>query len=109
MTERRKPTRDGLEILRRRFDYRHPERAAALEQERITAAIARQAYDLREEAGLARHQMARKIGTTSREILRLEENDFEGDALLMLQRIAGALGCRVEVRVLPRSVRKKPA
>ena len=109
MTERRKPTRDGLEILRRRYDDGHPERAAALEEARITAAIARRAYDLREDAGLARHQLARKLGATSEEIRRLEEDDFEGDALAMLQRIARALGRRVEIRVLPRTVRKNPA
>ena len=109
MNGRRTPTRDGLEILRRRFDEGHPEEAAALEHELITAEIARQAFDLREESGLTRRQLARKVGTTSREILRLEENDFDGEALVMLRRIARALGREVEIRVLPRKPRKKPA
>ena len=109
MSVRRRPTRDGIEIIHRRFFEGHPDRLLGLEQARISAAIAREAYDMREDAGLARHELARKLGVTAAEIRHLEEDDFEGDALVMLQRIATVLGRKVEIRILPRTSRKKPA
>ncbi len=42
---KRKPTRDTVEILQRRYYESKPERLAALEEERANAEIARKIYD----------------------------------------------------------------
>ena len=41
------------------------------------------------------------IGTTASVICRLEDADYEGHSLAMLNRIAGALHRRVEIRFVP--------
>lgn len=60
--------------------------------------IAQQIYDARSAAGLTQAQLAQMIGTTASAICRLESADYEGHSMLMLRRIAVALGKRVEVR-----------
>jgi len=97
----RKPTSDAVEILRRRYFEGQPKREALLEEERANAAVARQIYDLREEAGLTQRELARLVGTTASVICRLENADYEGHSLAMLRRIAAALQKRVEIRFLP--------
>jgi ribosome-binding protein aMBF1 (putative translation factor) len=109
MPEKRKPTRDLLEIIHRRFYEGRPERMIELEEARATAAIARQVYDLREKAGLSRRELARLVRTTESVIRCLEEDDYDGQSLEMLQRIAHALGRRVDIRLLPLRAKKKPA
>jgi len=109
MSRNHQPTRDLLEIIDRHLSRGNPNYQADLEEARISAAIAREAYDMRQEAGLARHELARKLGVTTAEIRNLEEDDFHGNALVMLQRIATVLGRTVEIRILPRTSRKKPA
>ncbi len=42
------------------------------------------------------------VGTTASVICRLEDADYEGHSLAMLQRIAAALNKRVEIRFVPR-------
>ncbi len=42
------------------------------------------------------------VGTTALVICRLEDADYEGHPLAMLQRIAAALNKRVEIRFVPR-------
>lgn len=109
MATRKKPTRDAIEIIHRRFYEGHPDRIADLEKARTTAAIARRVYDLREEAGFSRRELARLVGTSMAVIRRLEEDDYEGESIDLLQRIAHALGQRVDIRLLPLRRRRKPA
>jgi len=109
MAAKRQPTRDGIEILHRLFYEGRPDRLAELEEARATAAIARRVFDLREAAGLSRRDLARLVGTTETVIRRLEEDDYEGQSLDMLQRIAHALGQRVDIRLLPVRRKRKPA
>lgn len=108
MKSKRKPTRDAVEIIHRRFFEGRPEMLAGLEEAEATAAIARQIYALREEAGLTQRELAKLIGTTASVICRLEDDDYEGHSLAMLRRIAHALGKKVEIRIVPAG-RKKPA
>ena len=54
----------------------------------------------RESAGLTQAQLAKRVGTTQSVISRLEDADYEGRSLSMLQRIAEALHQRVEVRLV---------
>lgn len=109
--KRRRPTTDAVEILHRLYYEGHPERIAGLEEARLNAAIAREIYALRTKARLTQKQLAEIVGTTSSVICRLEDADYEGHLLPMLQRISAALNRRVEVRFVPlrRARRKIPA
>ena len=99
-----KPSRrDALDWLHDEFIGNDPERIASYQEERIKAEIARQVYDLREQAGLSRKNLADLVGTTETVIDDLEEADFEGDALSMLIRIATALKKRIDVRFVTSS------
>lgn len=100
MSEKRTTT-DAVEILHRLYFKNDPEMMQMLESERVKFKIGQKIYDLREEAGLTQKQLAEKVGTTTKVIDDLEMTDYEdnelGDAVLMLQRIAKALGKRIEV------------
>src|SRR5215469_8425683 len=64
-------------------------------------ANAQMIHDSRTKAGLSQRQLADLIGSKQPVIARLEDADYEGHSLTMLQRIAGALGHRLEVRFIP--------
>ena len=99
--KRRKPTTDAVEILHRRYFEGKPEMLAMLEEVRAEDAVARKIYELRTEAGLSQRQLARLVGTTASVICRLEDADYEGHSLSMLNRIAGAVGKRVQITFVP--------
>jgi len=98
---KRRPTRDAVEILHRRYYKGKPDRLAGLERERANDHIARKIVALRTQAGLSQRQLAQLIGTTASVICRLEDADYEGHSLAMLNRIAAALNRRVEIRFVP--------
>ena len=52
-------------------------------------------------AGLTQRELADRVGTTQSVIARLEDADYAGYSLSMLQRIARALNRRVEINLLP--------
>lgn len=68
---------------------------------RINLEVAQMIYDARTRAGLSQRQLADLIGTKQPVIARLEDADYEGHSLTMLQRIAEALQQRLEVRFVP--------
>jgi len=103
MATKKRSTTDAIEILHHRYYAGKPERIASLEVERLNAKIAREIYDLRTAAGLTQRQLARLVKTTASVICRLEDADYDGHSLTMLQRIATALDQTVEVRFVPRS------
>ena len=70
-------------------------------QEALNCRIARMIYDARKQAGLTQTQLAEAIGTTQSVIARLEDADYEGHSLSMLQRIAEALHQRVNINFEP--------
>src|SRR5437867_12433787 len=92
---------DGLEILDRLHFRGKPAREQALEKARLNAEIAQEIYDLRTKAGLSQAQLAKLVGTTASVICRLEDADYSGHSLSMLQRISAALNRRIEVRFVP--------
>ncbi len=98
---KREPTTDAVEIMHRRYFEGKPEMLALLEQTRADMEIARKIYALREAAGLTQRQLAKLIGTSNTVISRLEDADYEGHSLAMLNRIATALDKRVEIRFVP--------
>lgn len=96
MRERKKTT-DALEILQRRYVGDDPERKAALETARVHAEVARAIHDLRTEAGLSQEELAELVGTTQSVISRLENEEYEGHSVSMLNRIAKALNQKLTV------------
>jgi ribosome-binding protein aMBF1 (putative translation factor) len=97
MARKRRTTKDGLKILDRLY-FRTPAQKRALDEAILNAEIAQEIYALRVKADLTQKQLARMIGTTGSVISRLEDADYGGHSLKMLQRIAIALNYRLEVR-----------
>lgn len=106
MTTKTKTTANALEILHRRYYEGKRDRLESLEEERLNAKIAREIHALRSAAALSQRQLAELVGTTASVICRLEDTDYDGHSLSMLQRIAAALDNRIEVRFIPLSRRK---
>jgi ribosome-binding protein aMBF1 (putative translation factor) len=105
--KRHKVTGGAVEILHRRYVSGRPEQEAGLEEARLNAAIAQQIYDLRTKAGLTQKQLAELVGTSHSVISRLEDSDYEGHSLQMLQRISLALQYRLQVSFVPIAGRRK--
>jgi len=91
---------DGIEILQRRYMKNDSDMARMVEDARANMAVARMICDLRIKAGLSQRDLAKLVGTTASVICRLEDADYEGHSLAMLNRIAAALDRRVEIRFL---------
>lgn len=88
-------------ILRRRYVGEDAARAGSVDQERVNAEVAQMIYDRRTAAGLTQKQLAERVGTRQSVISRLEDADYGGHSLSMLQRVAEALGQRIQVRMIP--------
>ena len=92
----RRKTKDAVRILDREIGDSE-ELRALVSEERLNVRVARMISDARKQAGLTQTQLAELIGTTQSVIARLEDADYEGHSLSMLQRIAVALGQRLHV------------
>jgi ribosome-binding protein aMBF1 (putative translation factor) len=95
-----KRTSDAVTILNR-MARENPELRRLTEEARINAAVAQLIYASRIKSGLSQAELAEKLGTRQSVISRLEDADYEGHSLSMLQRIAAALGQALEIRFLP--------
>ena len=100
-------TADAVDILYRRYYQGRPERIRALEEARANDSVARKLTALRLQAGMTQRHLAKLVGTTASAICRLEDADYEGHSLAMLNRIAAALKQRVVIRFVPVSQAKK--
>ena len=100
MTEK-ETTNDALEIMYKRFYEGNSERIAQLEEARVNDDVARKIRELRTEAGLSQRKLAEIVGTTASVICRLEDADYEGHSLSMLNRIATALDRRIKIDFIP--------
>jgi len=98
---KKKTTTDAVEILHRLYFADHPRMVTMLEEERIKLDIAQQVYDLRESTSLNQVEFAKLVGVERSVISDLEESDYEGDAFVMLNCIAKAIGRQVEVCIVP--------
>ncbi len=98
---KRETTSDAVQILYRRYYEGRPERVRGLEEARANDSVARKLTTLRLRAGLTQRQLAELVGTTASAICRLEDAEYEGHSLAMLNRIAAALKQRVEIRFVP--------
>lgn len=100
-------TSDAVQILYRRYYEGRPERVRGLEEARANESVARKLTALRLRAGLTQRQLADLVGTTASAICRLEDAEYQGHSLAMLNRIAAALKQRVEIRFVPIQQGKK--
>jgi ribosome-binding protein aMBF1 (putative translation factor) len=78
-----------------------PELRELIEEETVNAHVARMIYDARTGAGLTQEELACLVGTKQPVIARLEDADYDGHSLSMLQRIATALHHRLEIHLVP--------
>ena len=97
MTRRTKNARKILANL----TGKDPELRKMIAEEALNVRVARMIFDARTRAGLTQTQLAELIDTKQPVIARLEDADYEGHSLSMLQRIAEALGQRLEVSFVP--------
>ncbi len=67
----------------------------------LISSLVKNLYELRTEAGLSQRKLAELVGTTASVICRLEDADYEGHSLSMLNRIAAAVGKRVQITFVP--------
>jgi DNA-binding XRE family transcriptional regulator len=98
---RRRGTSDAVQILYRRYYKGRPTRLRELREARSNDSVARKLMALRLSAGLTQRQLARLVGTTASSICRLEDAEYEGHSLAVLNRIASALKRRVEIHFVP--------
>ncbi|MCK6458845.1 MAG: helix-turn-helix domain-containing protein [Planctomycetes bacterium] len=64
--------------------------------------VAQLLREVREHVGLTQRQLAKLVGTTQPAIARLENAKYRGHSFGVLQRIATALGCDLDVRLVDR-------
>ena len=89
-------TRDAVEILDRMAGDR-PELKRLTAEARVNAAVAQLIYKARQRAALSQAELAERIGSKQAVISRLEDADYDGHSLTMLQRIAAAFGKEVAI------------
>jgi ribosome-binding protein aMBF1 (putative translation factor) len=93
-------TKNDLEI----FDNvtgKSSETRELIEKEILNAHVAKLIYEARTSAGLTQQQLADLVGTKQPDIARLEDADYRGHSLTMLNRIATALNQRLEISFVP--------
>jgi ribosome-binding protein aMBF1 (putative translation factor) len=103
----RRTTTDATRILAQ-IAGSDPKRQQAFEEQVSNREVAHRIFQLRQDAGLSQLELARRVGTTQSVISRLEDADYEGHSLAMLNRIADAMERRVEIR-FPKKRRLQPA
>jgi len=97
-TEPKAPkTSDAVKILDRMVGENAELRQQA-DEALVNAEVAQLIYEARTKSKLTQKQLAELVGTTQSVIARLEDADYEGHSLSMLQRIASALNKRLEIR-----------
>ena len=78
------------------------------EKETLNAHVAKLIYEARTKAGLTQQQLADLVGTKQPDIARLEDADYRGHSLSMLNRIAAALNRRLEISFVPVGKSRSP-
>jgi ribosome-binding protein aMBF1 (putative translation factor) len=100
---KKEKTSDAARIVRNRYLKDDSQRKASVEAERVNAQVARMIYDLRNDAGLSQKELAGLVGTTQSVISRLEDADYQGHSLSILNRIAEALNQKLTVAMTPKA------
>jgi ribosome-binding protein aMBF1 (putative translation factor) len=94
-------TNDAVKIINDRYIKNDPAIQDLLREASLNAKVAQLIYTARKKAGLTQQQLADLIQTKQSVIARLEDADYEGHSLSMLQRIGEALGQRIEIKMVP--------
>ncbi|MBU2574299.1 MAG: helix-turn-helix transcriptional regulator [Elusimicrobia bacterium] len=92
--------KNALEIFKKRT-RETPRLKTLIEEERVNFQAALTIQQARKKAGLTQVQLAKEIGTTQSVIARLEDANYKGHTLKILEHIAEALGRRVEIKFTP--------
>jgi ribosome-binding protein aMBF1 (putative translation factor) len=92
-------TRNALDIIRQETGV-NPRTDRRVQAYRRPFEIAQMIYDARTAAGLTQKQLAELIGTQQPVISQLENADYRGQSLAMLERIAKALNLEVQLRLV---------
>jgi ribosome-binding protein aMBF1 (putative translation factor) len=71
--------------------------------------VARLIYDVRTAAGITQQELAELAGTQQSVISRLEDADYEGHSVSMLERIANAMKMDLEIRMVPQGASPRQA
>lgn len=104
MSEKKGPTgtpgRAESFSARLRRDLKDPEFAKAFEEHYLDAVIAEKLHALREKRHLTQKQLAAKAGMAQNAVSRIEKGE-NSLTLRTVQRLAGALGCVVELDFKP--------
>ena len=90
-------TKDALQILER-LTGKSASVRQKLANARVNFEVAQMICDARSKAGLSQRELAERIGSRQSVIARLEDADYRGHSLTMLQRIGNALGQELELR-----------
>ena len=90
-------SKDALKILER-MTGRNAIVRQGIANSRINLEVAQMIYDARTKAGMSQRELADLVGSRQSAIARLEDADYRGHSLSMLQRIGSALGQRLELR-----------
>ncbi|MEH2264692.1 helix-turn-helix domain-containing protein [Nostoc sp.] len=93
-------TNDALKILQQ-ITSEDPEMEEMIKESSLNAELAQLIYRARTQAGLTQQELANRIGTKQSAIARVEDAEYEGHSLSMLQKIARALNQRLEVHLIP--------
>lgn len=92
-------TRNAMRIVERMIG-KDAKLRAMIEQEELHAKVAKLIFDTRTKAGLTQKELAKLVGTTQSVVARLEDADYDGHSLGMLQRIAAALNKKIDIRLV---------
>ncbi len=93
----------AVKLLHDRYIGDDEKRKTSLEEERLNAQMARTIHQMRAESGMTQKQLAGMVGTTQSVISRLEDADYEGHSISMVNRIATALERQVRIQLVGKS------
>lgn len=93
-------TRDAMKIIDKMVGD-DAELRQMIADARASSEIAQMVYDARTAAGLTQLELAALVKTGQSAIARLEDADYDGHSLSMLQRVAEALNCHIQLSMIP--------
>ncbi len=86
-----------------RLIFGSPQTSEDLHQSSLGSEIAHLLKATRSNAGLSHLELARRVGTNASTISRFEDPEFNGHSLFILDRLAMALDCRLQIRFVPKN------
>ena len=100
MAKQKKKSSDATKIINRMIG-KDKKLQKLVSEAKVNAQVAQLIYHQRKKAHLTQKQLADKLGTTQSVIARLEDADYDGHSLTMLQRVAEALNQHITISMQP--------